>query len=184
MVSAITRSILGALGAIAASLTGSGALQAGPFPFDPAEAKPYVAISFASRHIGGHEDYVEDNPGIGLGLQLSPQGARTGLAVELGRYRNSRGKTSDYAVFLADSSIANLSEVVDLRLGLMAGVARYPGAGDGFDRRGVPAIGDWALAAGVTGAMRVWDRAELRIGAVPALDIADAVVTFQFRIVP
>ncbi|MBT8409909.1 MAG: hypothetical protein KJN93_09810 [Alphaproteobacteria bacterium] len=184
MASAITRSILGALVALGASLAGGATLQAGPLPFDLAEAKPYVAISFASRHIGGREDYVEDNPGAGLGLQLSPEGADTAFAIELGRYRNSRGKSSDYAVFLADRSIANISDIVDLRLGLMAGFARYPGAGDGFDRRGVPAIGDWALAAGVTGALRVWDRAELRIGAVPALDVADAVVTFQFRIVP
>lgn len=150
--------------------------------WDLATARPYVTLSVGSEHIGGRKAYNEINPGLGFGLELTDPQAPQAFAVEAGRYKNSRATTSHYVMLHADRKIATLSRDIDLRLGLMAGLAHYPGAGDGFRRHGIPTIGDAAIAGGVSVAIDLHERGAFRIGAVPALDVADAILTFQIRL--
>lgn len=150
----------------------AGSLSAG-------EHSVFVANTLGSRHLGADLDYEEFNPGVGLGMVREETALGTRLSAELGGYRNSHAEVSGYIMGLADWAAGRLSRRVTLRAGLVTGLAYYPHRGDGFRRKGVPAVGDWVPVVGATASLSGESGPELRVAAFPAMEIADLVVTFQ-----
>ncbi len=149
--------------------------------WDASRIQPHVTFTLGSNHLGADEEFNEFNPGIALGFTLPARDSDWIYGLEVGQYRNSHSQNSQYVLGSIERPVAQLGDETTLKLGLMAGLARYNEVAQELGRKGVPTIGDWVLAGGATAAINHRDRLELRVGVVPAPGVADAIFTFQVR---
>ena len=144
--------------------------------------QPHVSLNVGSEHIGANRTFEEVNPGIGIGFSTVPGPSGWSHGAELGFYRNSHGNTSAYAIGTLEREVFRSGRDTRLLLGAKAGVARYPEAAESLARRGLPTIDDWVGVVGITSALKFPGGSKLRVGVLPGPGVADAVVTFQFRL--
>lgn len=145
--------------------------------FDLSQARAHVAFNIGSHHLNASRQFEEFNPGLGVGVTVPTAGGEAGF--ELGQYRNSLGADSHYAMAHIDWQVASAGADIALRLGGFGGMARYPGDAAKFKNRGVPTVGNWVMAAGVQATVRIADTIDLRMRAMPAGNVADALFTAQ-----
>lgn len=150
--------------------------------FELGGLQPHVTFTLGSHHLNADEHFNERNPGIGIGFTLPARNSEWIYGLEIGQYRNSHYETSQYILGSIERPVAKLGPQTTLKLGLMAGVARYSEHARSLGEKGIPTIGDWILAGGATAAINHRDRVEFRVGVLPAPGVADALFTFQLRI--
>lgn len=150
--------------------------------FDLSKARPHVTFNLGSYHHNASRNFEETNPGIGFGLSWDTGWQNTEAAIEAGFYRNSLGGQSQYVTASLDAPVADITPRTELRLGVFAGTAHYPGHQSEFKSAGVPSMGDWILVGGGQATVRFDDRTDLRVRVMPAGRVADSLVTLQMAV--
>ena len=150
---------------------------------DFSRAEPYVAIALASEHIAAETDFVETNPGIGIGTE-APVGDRPfGVGAEVGIFRNSFDEASAYLVGFAEGKVNPLGAERPIGLGVFYGYGRYPGEAERARDRGFIVIGDFVPIAGLQVTVPVYGPGDLRFRIVPGLlESTSTVIAIQANI--
>lgn len=151
---------------------------------EAAEPEPewrfFASASIASHHVGAEQDFEEFNPGITFGAARARWGGAWETGAEIGVFRNSYGDTSPYGGVYVDRRVLDLSEDVNLRLGLFAGYADYPQLVDEAEDNGALVVGDFVPIISGQASLRVADALEFRTRFGPGLEDAEAIFAFQF----
>ena len=144
--------------------------------------RPHVTVNLGSYHHNPSRDFNEFNPGFGFGV-TGPAGLpSTELGAEIGQYKNSLNEQSYYLMGSLEREAFAITSAMRLRLGVFAGFARYAGSANKFKGHGVPTIGDWVLGLGLQSTLRMSDTYDLRLRAMPAGHVADALFTAQLAV--
>ena len=150
---------------------------------DLSRSEPFIAFALASEHVGAERDFVETNPGVGVGTEV-PVGTRPiGVGAELGVFRNSFDDTSPYAVVFAEGKVNPFGAKRPIGLGAFYGYGRYPTEVERARERGFLVIGEFVPVGGLQVTVPVLERNDLRFRIVPGvLESTSTVIAIQANV--
>ena len=132
-------------------------------------AEPYVTFALASEHVAAEQDFVETNPGVGLGAEVQVGTRPILVGGELGVFRNSFDETTPYLVGFTEGTVGAPWSEHPLGLGVFYGYGRYPGEADRARDRGFVVIGDFIPIGGLQVTVPTIRNNALRFRIVPGL---------------